>query len=240
MARAKWIAGREKAIVDVPKACRRLFLGGLGGVLILLVLGVVPVLGDDTPVSVAQESVEALPVEALPEETAQGEGSSQAEGVPKLTAEQVERAIDSARRNIWWHRSRVIANLELGDAQRDEMDAILEAYLQLVLTEKDQPLPTQSFRRGLEEGDWAAARRGLDEVGEEARKRGMREGEMMLDVLGRLTTEQFELLRGRHGRLLNRRWLLLVPGSGRQTSPRRRDSLKPRPGSVTTPRGGGS
>lgn len=156
----------------------------------------------------AAESV-ALPTTAPPAH------SSRLQGLSPERQKAVLRAVEGARRNIWWNKPRIIESLALGQAQRQSMDRHLEVFLVETLTDKDQPMPPNHFRLGLLEGDFDVAREGLEELGDRAKQRSMREGEMMLQVLECLSDEQLLTFRSRHRRLLNRSWVLLVAGQGR-------------------------
>lgn len=133
---------------------------------------------------------------------------------------QVERNLESVRRNIWWNRQRVINSLKLEDEQRRTLDGLLEDYLRTVLQAEPNTEASLAFHQALAGGELESARGHLETIGAEARERGMAEGEMMLQVLSQLSPEQLETLRQRHGLLLQRSWVKWVSSSRGRTGGR--------------------
>ena len=136
---------------------------------------------------------------------------------PAQRQRQVERNLESVRRNIWWNRPRVINNLKLDEEQRRILDGLLENYLRTVLQAEIDTEASLAFHQALAAGELGSARGHLETIGAEAQERGMAEGEMMLQVLDRLSPEQLEILRQRHGLLLQRSWVKWVSSSRGRT-----------------------
>lgn len=235
----RWMSVQTVGVVEAQQVCR--CRGAMGSILTCCVLVgalVAPGWAGQGPPEI--ETTPPQPTTESPADNKAANGGT--DGLTDGESRRLDRqrSIEGARRNMWWNRPRMIASLELAAEQRQAMDGILRAYLEHVLGAKDRPKPPNHFRRGLLDGDFAAARRGLETIGERARIEGMREGEMMLEILGLLSPEQMDTLLGRHRRLLNRSWLLLVPGQGGGRGQGGRMSRSPGTDGRQMPRDGGS
>ncbi|MGI9591044.1 MAG: Spy/CpxP family protein refolding chaperone [Myxococcota bacterium] len=115
-------------------------------------------------------------------------------------------------RSTWWNDPRLVEALGLGEEQREKMDGIYKKYLE------ERPSPTERgnrrepFAEALVAGDMKTAQKKLDELVQETSAPVRAHGELKIQVLSLLTTEQQAKLAADHENVIKRSW---IPGTRR-------------------------
>ena len=174
-----------------------------------------PVPPDDPDDPVAPDGSDAT-VDAETSATAPGDG----EGGSIDRRSEIDRVVG----DCWWNRPQVVSALTLETAQREQMDAVMKAYLEDLYAPRDEALRRNPFRVALKRGDLDEATRVLDERARLLAEETIREGRMMVAVLGHLSVEQREILGNKFPQVFRARWLMTFGAGERE----RRGATPPR------------
>ena len=125
---------------------------------------------------------------------------------------------------LWWNQGPKIELLALSEAQREGMDALLEAYLERRAEDAEtRRKALDALGAALLEGNESAARQQAEVLAEATSRPTIEQVDLMIEVTSVLTSEQRSLLAREHPKLFSRFWLR----TGRPLSKGSRSSRRP-------------
>ena len=136
-----------------------------------------------------------------------------AEAQPTRAAEQDRSARQYAIDRIWWNRESHIEKIELTTEQRQQMDQLLEGFLE-VRNSEARMAPVREFRAALSSGDTDKARELIAPATEAYNAPMTAQMKLSVDVVELLTEGQLKLIHENYPDLLKRPWVRMMSARG--------------------------
>lgn len=141
-------------------------------------------------------------------------------------------AIDSLIANTWWQDPGISEALSLTPALRATMDGIMRTNLEKRLElRKASREHLKTYSKGLETGDWAAARKATESLAKASAAQDRMRSNLKIDILSVLSKDQLATLAADHGQVIRRPWIRQTKdqrtrGANRNRAPRTQKEQK--------------